>query len=294
MTLPPVNTVQHTEGLTAEDRLRLHVHDPLTFAFVLDDAEQLVAEIDALRSALRPKEAGQAGAPRAWYLAHLPVNTPDGPGDWNVDLVWGDDQPGGDGWLPLYAAPPPTSPAVTVGVKPALIEQWLIAAYARGVEWNEENPLDREYRFKAAGDWADKALNDPESELCRALTSPAGETAQVEAEVIEQEICGDAVNGGLIRDMAYTVWQKCHNPTHEDGNTDWSSDTLPLVNVAVERVRKALSASSLSAKESPEQLREAVKIVDEMRARNAHNGFLTDWWCERLDALAAALKETGK
>lgn len=50
MTLPPVNTVQHTEGLTAEDRLRLHVHDPLTFAFVLDDAEQLVAEIDALRA----------------------------------------------------------------------------------------------------------------------------------------------------------------------------------------------------------------------------------------------------
>lgn len=38
------------------------------------------------------------------------------------------------------------------------IEQLIIAAYVRGVEWNEENPLDREYRFKAAGDYADKTL----------------------------------------------------------------------------------------------------------------------------------------
>lgn len=51
-----------------------------------------------------------------------------------------------------------------------VVEQWLIAAYARGVEWNEENPLDREYRFKAAGDFADKALNDPTSTLRAALT----------------------------------------------------------------------------------------------------------------------------
>lgn len=35
------------------------------------------------------------------------------------------------------------------------------AAYVRGVEWNEENPLDREYRFKAAADYADKATSPP-------------------------------------------------------------------------------------------------------------------------------------
>ncbi|MBZ9922844.1 hypothetical protein LB579_34910 [Mesorhizobium sp. BR1-1-7] len=44
------------------------------------------------------------------------------------------------------------------------IEQMIINAYVRGVEWNEENPLDREYRFKAAGDYADAALATPSPE----------------------------------------------------------------------------------------------------------------------------------
>lgn len=39
------------------------------------------------------------------------------------------------------------------------LEKLLMAAYVRGVEWNEENPLDREYRFKAAGDYADKTIS---------------------------------------------------------------------------------------------------------------------------------------
>ena len=39
------------------------------------------------------------------------------------------------------------------------LEQLIRAAYVRGVEWNEENPLDRDYRFKAAADYADKTLS---------------------------------------------------------------------------------------------------------------------------------------
>jgi hypothetical protein len=38
-------------------------------------------------------------------------------------------------------------------------ERLIINAYLRGVEWNEENPLDREYRFKAAEDYADKTIS---------------------------------------------------------------------------------------------------------------------------------------
>ncbi len=39
------------------------------------------------------------------------------------------------------------------------LELLIREAYVRGVEWNEENPLDREYRFKAAADYADKVLS---------------------------------------------------------------------------------------------------------------------------------------
>jgi hypothetical protein len=39
------------------------------------------------------------------------------------------------------------------------LEQLIRDAYVRGVEWNEENPLDREYRFKASADYADKVLS---------------------------------------------------------------------------------------------------------------------------------------
>lgn len=54
------------------------------------------------------------------------------------------------------------------------------------------------------------------------------------------ELCGDEFNGGLIRDTAFTVWSNCHHPTHEDGNSDWGNDNLPLVNVANERVRDTI------------------------------------------------------
>lgn len=46
-----------SDQLTAEDRLRLHVHDEQAFAFTIDDAESLVPEIDALRAELAAKDA---------------------------------------------------------------------------------------------------------------------------------------------------------------------------------------------------------------------------------------------
>lgn len=86
----------------------------------------------------------------------------------------------------------------------------------------------------------------------------------------EAEICGDERNGGLIRDMAYTVWHNCHHPTNEDGNSDWGNDNLPLVNVAVERVRAALYASPSGVKAGVTEAIEAcAKIADEMRLKHS-------------------------
>lgn len=48
-------------------------------------------------------------------------------------------------------------------------ERLVIDAYARGVEWCEENPVDREYRFKAAQDFADYEIH------VRSLTPEEGE-----------------------------------------------------------------------------------------------------------------------
>jgi hypothetical protein len=58
------------------------------------------------------------------------------------------------------------------------------------------------------------------------------------------EICGDEVNGGFIRDLCFTVWSICHNPTHEDGNSDWSNDTLPTVQEGVKKIRDMLLKAS--------------------------------------------------
>lgn len=49
-------------------------------------------------------------------------------------------------------------------------------------------------------------------------------------------------NGGFIQDLCYTVWEKCHNPTHEDGKTDWFTDTLPTVRAGIEKIRAALAS----------------------------------------------------
>lgn len=67
-----------------------------------------------------------------------------------------------------------------------------------------------------------------------------------------RDLCGDEVNGGFIRDLCFTVWSKCHNPTHEDGNTDWGNDTLPTVQEGVKRIREKLVAFSESATDGAE------------------------------------------
>ena len=50
-------------------------------------------------------------------------------------------------------------------------------------------------------------------------------------EEIKRIVFGHQQSGinGYINQLCYNVWLRCHYPTHEDGNTDWFNDTLPMV-----------------------------------------------------------------
>ena len=63
------------------------------------------------------------------------------------------------------------------------------------------------------------------------------------SELIER-LCGDELNGGFVRDLCFTVWQFCQNPTHPDGFADWSTDTLPAVQAGVARIRAELKSAT--------------------------------------------------
>lgn len=65
------------------------------------------------------------GFPCAWYLPHPPINTPHGPGEWEVDVVYGDEAPEGNGWRPLYEHPP-----AVARLQKALLDMQLAAGTA--------------------------------------------------------------------------------------------------------------------------------------------------------------------
>lgn len=87
-----------------------------------------------------------------------------------------------------------------------------------------------------------------------------------EADIIVRELCGDEINGGFIRDLCFTVWSLCHNPTHEDGNTDWSNDTLPTVQKGVAKVRAVLEAALASHAPAIGETQPGLSTTDETRA----------------------------
>lgn len=58
-----------------------------------------------------------------------------------------------------------------------------------------------------------------------------------------RDMLGDEVNGGFIRDLCYTVWQKARYG-YNGGPGDWANDTLPTVQAGVQRIRTALSMLS--------------------------------------------------
>lgn len=75
MSDPAVNTTPHRDldALTGEERLRLHVHDPDTFAFTYEDAEKLVDEIAALPHLSSPARENEAVATGDSYRCDVSV-----------------------------------------------------------------------------------------------------------------------------------------------------------------------------------------------------------------------------
>lgn len=55
------------------------------------------------------------------------------------------------------------------------------------------------------------------------------------------ELFGDEQNGGFIRDLCYTVWNKARYG-FEGGPGDWGTDTLPTVQEGVKRIRQMVAA----------------------------------------------------
>lgn len=73
----------------------------------------------------RTPPAGDGGCPTAWMRLHITPGSPDGPAERDYDFVYGDVEPEGDGWVPLYTHP---APAQAVGISEAQIQalEWCV------------------------------------------------------------------------------------------------------------------------------------------------------------------------
>jgi hypothetical protein len=58
-------------------------------------------------------------------------------------------------------------------------------------------------------------------------------------EEVERWLLGDEINGGFVRDLCFTVWDR-------DETEDWSNDTLPTVQRGVKLIRERLKALTTS------------------------------------------------
>ena len=67
-----------------------------------------------------------------WARGVNQPSTPHDPAEYDIDFVYGDDEPAGDGWFPVYASPP----APAVAVKPL---EWIIQPYY----WEAMTPFGR-------------------------------------------------------------------------------------------------------------------------------------------------------
>lgn len=69
---------------------------------LLNDPAFKAAEHVMLSASPSPPVGERASA---WYRGHKTPSTPHGPAEYDVDMIWGEDAPDGEGWKPLYAAP---------------------------------------------------------------------------------------------------------------------------------------------------------------------------------------------
>ena len=74
-----------------------------------------------------------------------------------------------------------------------------------------------------------------------------------------QFLFGNKHKGGFVKDLCYTVWDLCHNPTHEDGNTDWFNDTLPTVEDGKKIIQEKVQALTTPPAQQQEGVVEALE-----------------------------------
>lgn len=68
--------------------------------------------IEAMKGVIEPTPRLQLReCPSAW-MRGVRSHMPGEPDEWNVEFEYGDDQPAGDGWVPLYSKPPLVAPVV--------------------------------------------------------------------------------------------------------------------------------------------------------------------------------------
>ncbi len=70
------------------------------------DLKRLIERIDAALS-----EPVPSPRIRAWIRGHMSSYGGVSPPEYDEECAPGEDQPEGEGWLPLYTAPPPISPS---------------------------------------------------------------------------------------------------------------------------------------------------------------------------------------
>ncbi len=124
--------------------------------------------------------------PTAWMRGHRTPSSPHGPAEYDVDLVYGDDQPEGEGWLPLYAAPQPaaargqgagaTVPGIYMASKAVHGPRW---RKLRDAGWPIISTWIDEAEAGRTTDWADlwdRCATEPARAAVTVLYAKEGET----------------------------------------------------------------------------------------------------------------------
>jgi hypothetical protein len=146
--------------------------------------EQVRKARTALLARLASRPATQA-SPTAWMRGVYQPSTPSGPAEHDVDLVYGDDQPEGKGWLPLYREPPAAQASPAPSDSSYLLSLAVRTAVSRFVLDDHYNP--EESTEDEIGRLADNLFRDIIAELHGQQASPAP-SAGVDTGEIEKDI----------------------------------------------------------------------------------------------------------
>ncbi len=129
--------------------------------------------------------------PTAWMRGHRTPSSPHGPAEYDVDLVYGDDQPEGEGWLPLYAAPQSFS-AHGQGAGAAVPGIYMASKAVHGPRWRKL----RDAGWPIISTWIDEAEAGRTADWADLWDRCAGEPARAVVTVLYAEP-GEYLKGAL-------------------------------------------------------------------------------------------------